>query len=288
MNVSGNHSEIAVALCADDYGIAPGVDDGIFALAEAGRISAFSCMTAAPRWRQAAARIAPLFGRIDIGLHFALTQLAPLGPMPSLAPDGTFPAMGSLYRRSLVRHIDLDEIESELTRQIDIFAEAAGRLPDFLDGHHHVHQLPGIRDVVARTWRARVPQGWVRNTATTPRRILSRGIAMPRAMVLAWFGRAAKRTWQTAGIVTNTDFAGVRNFDERQPYRTLMQRYLGNARDGLLIMCHPGRPDETLAGIDWVTGARSEELAYLAGDDFLADLAAANCRLVRLSSSAGR
>lgn len=275
---------VPIALCADDYAISPGVDDGILGLAERGRITAFSCLAVSPRWALAAERMDSLFGRIDIGLHFALTQFSPLAPVPRLAPDGRLPTVGSLYRRALLRQLDLDEVEAELNGQIEAFIAAAGRAPDFLDGHHHVHQLPGVREVVARVWTTRVSAGWVRNTATSSSRMFARSIAVPRAALLAAFGRAARRTWSAAGIATNADFAGVRSFDERQPYRDLMQRYMRRATAGLLIMCHPGHADETLALLDSVTSARESELAYLSSEQFSTDLEAAGCRLVRLSS----
>jgi hypothetical protein len=279
---------IPIALCADDYAFAPGVDDGILSLAAHGRITAFSCMTASPRWPAASQRLGPFLGKLDIGLHFTLTQLAPLGPVPRLAPDGKLPAFGSLYARALRRDIDLDEIEAELMRQIEAFAATLGRDPDFLDGHHHVHQLPGIRAVVARTWRARPRPGWIRNTATTPARILARKVAIPRTAALAVLGAQARRAWRKAGIATNSDFAGVRNFDEPKPFRELMRRYLSDAEPGLLIMCHPGHPDAELARIDSVTTSRAAELAYLEGAEFPADLAEAGCRLVRFSSLAAQ
>jgi len=277
---------IQVALCADDYGLSPGVDEGILALATQNRITALSCMTVSRRWPQAAPALKPLLGAVDIGLHFALTQLAPLGPMPRLAPDGSFPSMGRLYALVALRGIDAGEIAQELERQLSAFVSITGREPDFLDGHHHVHQLPTIRDAVARIWGKRT--GWIRNTATPISSIFARGIAIPRAAVLACYGRAARRTWQAVGIATNSDFAGVRNFNEREPYRALMRRYLTGARSGLLIMCHPGRPDGELAKIDSVTAPRADELAYLSGADFPADLASAGCELVRLSVPAGR
>ncbi len=31
----------------------------------------------------------------------------------------------------------------------DAFAQAMGRMPDFIDGHQHVHALPGVRRVLA-------------------------------------------------------------------------------------------------------------------------------------------
>jgi predicted glycoside hydrolase/deacetylase ChbG (UPF0249 family) len=273
---------IPVALCADDYGISAGVDAGILELAAAGRITALSCMTALPRWPEAAKALRPLFDRVDLGLHFTLTQVAPLGPMPRLAPDGRFPSMRRIYVQALMRALDPAEIEAELKRQIAAFRAATGREPDFLDGHHHVHQLGTVRDAVARHWRTRA--GWVRNTATPFRRARVRGVAVRRAAILALYGRVARRTWRANGIATNADFAGVRNFGAAASFRTLMQRYLQQAVPGLLIMCHPGRPDEQLARIDYVTAPRADELAYLAGADFPADLRTAGCELVRLST----
>lgn len=277
---------IPVMLCADDYGLSPGVDEGILALAEQKRITALSCMTASPRWPQAAAALRPMFSAVDIGLHFALTQLVPLGPMPRLAPDGSFPTMGRLYARAALRMIDAGEIAQELERQLSAFVRATGREPDFLDGHHHVHQLAVVRDAVARIWGKRT--GWIRNTATPISCIFARGVAMPRAAVLSLYGRAARRAWRSAEIATNSDFSGVRNFDEREPYRALMRRYLIGAQPGLLIMCHPGRPDADLAQVDTVTAPRADELTYLSGAEFPADLAEAGCRLVRISALAGR
>jgi chitin disaccharide deacetylase len=271
---------VPIALCADDYAIAPGVDEAIVELASSERITAFSCMTASPRWKKAAERINPLFGKIDIGLHFTLTQLAPIGPMPQLAPDGRFPSMRRLYAQAFFRRVDLTEIEAEFRRQIDAFTGATGRVPDFIDGHHHVHELPGIRDVVARVWGRR--ERWIRNTATGAASILGRGVVPLRAAALASIGGAARRTWQRAGIATNAHFSGVRSFAEPS-FGALMRKYLSGARAGLLIMCHPGQPDAELAAIDTVTESRADEFAYLSGPEFPADLAAAGCRLARLS-----
>jgi len=273
---------IPVALCADDYALSPGVDEAILALAGQGRITALSCMTASKRWPQAAALLKPLVGRVEIGLHFTLTQLAPLGAMPRLAPGGRFPSMGRIYVQAVLRAIDTNEIEAELSRQLTAFRDATGREPDFLDGHHHVHQLHGVRDAVARQWAGK--PGWIRNTATDLASVRGRGVAVPRATVLAAYGRAARRTWQAAGIATNADFSGVRSFAERESYQSLMRGFLTGAAPGLLIMCHPGRPDEELARIDHVLTPRAEELAYLSGPDFPADLAAAGCTLTKLSA----
>ena len=67
---------VPITLCADDFGIAPGVDDGIMALAESGRLTAVSCMTVLPRWPAAAQRLVALASRVDIGLHFTARRHA--------------------------------------------------------------------------------------------------------------------------------------------------------------------------------------------------------------------
>jgi predicted glycoside hydrolase/deacetylase ChbG (UPF0249 family) len=282
---------VPVGLCADDFGIAPGVDDGIAALAEAGRISAVSCIAVLPRWPAAARRLAPLVGHVEIGLHLTLTGLAPCGPMPRLAPDGRLPPLGRLGRAAFAGRLDgsavAGEIAAEIARQFDAFAAALGHTPDFVDGHQHVHQFPGIREPVAAALAVHAGSAWIRNTATTPGRLLRRGIAVPRAAFLAGLGTAARRHWRRAGLTGNADFAGVRNFSESAPYRTLMRRFLADARPGLLVMCHPGTADAELAGRDPVTAPRAAELAYLGGPAFADDLAAAGCRLVRPRDAAG-
>jgi chitin disaccharide deacetylase len=274
---------IPVALCADDYALAPGVDEGILALADKGRISALSCMTASKRWPEAARALRPLFGRVEIGLHFTLTQLSPLGLMPKLAPDGRFPEMGALYRQAFLRMIDREEIAAELGLQLRAFSKATGREPDFLDGHHHVHQLPTVREIVAQQWGKR--PGWIRNTAAGFGAVLSYGAAIPRAAVLAVIGHAAARTWRGAGIATNADFSGVRNFDPREPFPAMMRAFLKNARPGLLIMCHPGRQDAAEDRLDYSFATREAEFDYLSGPDFTADLNAAGCVLAPLSAT---
>ena len=90
-----------LVVCADDYGLSPGVNRAILGLAEAGRISATSCMTTGPGWPASAAALRTLDGRIGIGLHLNLTEGAPLGPMPSVAPHGGLPPLAALVRRAL-------------------------------------------------------------------------------------------------------------------------------------------------------------------------------------------
>ena len=70
-------SLIPIALCADDYAQNQAIDDGILSLLAEQRLSAVSCFSTAPRWRQQSApalREVAAAGAADVGLHFNLTE----------------------------------------------------------------------------------------------------------------------------------------------------------------------------------------------------------------------
>ena len=58
-----------------------------------------------------AAELRPFAGIADIGLHFTLTDLEPVGAAPILAPHGRFPPLSHVLRRlSLTRRLPQNEI----------------------------------------------------------------------------------------------------------------------------------------------------------------------------------
>jgi YdjC-like protein len=77
-----------VTVCADDFGLTSGISSGILACLERRRISATSCMTARAAWMDRAAELRPFVEIADIGLHFTLTDLEPVGAASILAPHG--------------------------------------------------------------------------------------------------------------------------------------------------------------------------------------------------------
>lgn len=277
--------DIKIILCADDYGLAPGIGTGIRQLVAAGRLTATGCMTVSSHWPAEAARLRDLDGQADVGLHFTLTDHAPLGPMPSLAPLGRLPGLGRLMTRAFLGQLDASEIAGELQRQIDRFAAEMGRLPDFVDGHHHVHQLPVVRQAVAEACR-RIPGVWVRYCDEPFGSLRRIGVAAKRAAVISLIGAGWGRRGRAQGLPGNRGFRGVRDFTEPS-YAALMPRWLDGARDGLLIMCHPGRADDALRQVEHVVDQREEELAYLASDAFAEALRTAGIRLVRGAAVVG-
>lgn len=268
-------------LCADDYALSPAVSRGILEALEAGRLSATGAMTNRPSWRDAARDLSPHVDRAWLGVHLNLTLGTPLTPMPAFARNG-LPGIGTLVRAKAA-DLPREEIAAEIYAQIDAFAQAMGRMPDFLDGHQHVQALPGIRDsLFSELGRFPLPhEFWLRDSSDHMTRILLRRSALAKAAMVAWLGRGFAPTARRYGFATNEGFAGFSAFDERVDYAGLFSRYLAAPGTRHLIMCHPGYIDAELTAADPVTGTRPQELAFLLSDDFTARTAAVGAVLAR-------
>ena len=247
-------------VCADDFGQGPQVDEGILALARAGRLTAVSCLARGPAFRPDLPAL--LATGADPGLHLDLTEGFDGAPRARLV---------GLVLRSHLGWVDREAVRRHLRDQLEAFEAAAGRPPVFVDGHQHVHQLPVVRGLLLAELRRRYPTRPPLVRVTVPRR--ARGAKA--ALLAALGGRALRRALQAQGLPHNPDFAGVYDFDPRAPYRALVQGWLGSLADGGLLMCHPGRPSH-----DAISAARVAELAYLGSDAFEADCAAAGVTLV--------
>lgn len=279
------------ALVADDFAFTPAVSRAILALLEAGRLSGAGAMTNRPFWREGAADFAALADRADLGLHLNLTAGSPLGPMPRLAPGGDLPSAQTLLQKGLDRKASA-EIESEIVRQIEAFAERAGRLPAYLDGHQHVHVLPGVRrglfKALERFWPkgAEGPRPWLRDPADTPGRILARGVAAQKALTIATLAFGFRRLAHRHGFATNHGFAGFSAFDPARDYAADFETYLAAPGDAHLVMCHPGFVDDELRTIDTVVETRPLEFEFLMSPRFTAICAETRMEMVRFDTLA--
>ncbi|HMN74072.1 MAG TPA: ChbG/HpnK family deacetylase [Rhodoblastus sp.] len=269
-------------LCADDYGMTEAVSRGLLEVAAAGRISAASAMASLPDWRRAARDWERTRPSVDLGLHVTLTVGAPLGAMPRLAPGGELPRLGALAAAALARRLPRDEIEAEIGRQIDAFCDATGAAPTHVDGHQHVHVLPGVRGALfaalARRDLLAVP---VRDSSDAPARIARRRAFSAKAMkvnaLAAGFRGAARR----AGHTLNQGFAGYSDFSPERYDARQFGAYLTAPGPRHLVMCHPGRVDDALRRLDPVREARERERAFFLSDEFADLLAARGARLAR-------
>jgi len=270
-------------LCADDYGVAPGVSAAIRELISRGRINATSIMVAAPHFNsEEAAALATLNSgekRAALGLHVTLT--GPLQPLSeNFAPlrRGRFLPLNAMLRMATGRRLQPEPLANEIAAQLKKFIDVFGRPPDFLDGHQHIQLFPQVRDAFLKVVAERAPAAWVRQCGR-PRR--GRRLRDHKAFVLDIMSLGFRRRARKLGIAVNPAFAGAYAFKSRVNYARLFPRFLSGLPDGGLIMCHPGVVDTELKGLDSLTTLREQEFAFFGSDAFLKVLAEHNVALAR-------
>lgn len=276
-----------VAICADDYGLSYAVSAGILEALDAGRLTAVSVLVNGPRWPAMGCELLRHSGDADIGLHFNLTLGRPLGRMPVFAPGGKFPGVGAVIRMAMRGKLPLDEIRAEIDRQLDRFAAVMERMPDHVDGHQHVHALPGVRGALLQALvdRKLIGHCWLRDSGDRLGRIALRRANIKKALTVRSLGAGFGREATYRGFAVNDGFAGFSSFDPGRDYAAAFETYLRAPGARHLIMCHPGHVDEELKAQDRVTITREQELAFLLSPKLPEMLARRGLRLGRLSQA---
>jgi chitin disaccharide deacetylase len=188
---------------ADDLGLHPRIDEGIFRAREEGVLTSATVLVTGRTARPAIERAKAL--GLGLGVHLCLTtHLAPAAK-PSdvrwVAPGGRFrkdwAQLSLAWLSGLIPREEVSlEFEAQLAR-----ARALGARVDHLDTHQHLHLLPGLASLVEALasreglpvrWPKERPQlRWVARPAQAAKAALLSGLARarrtPRATrVRAW------------------------------------------------------------------------------------------------------
>src|SRR2546423_3821586 len=140
---------------ADDFGLSAAVNDGILEAHAAGVVSSVSVLVNAPGWEHAVAALRGVGPGLGPGLHLTLTAGEPVSRGRSLVHPrtGRFHSLAGLVTGALTGRVDRDEIAEECGAQLARL-RAAGVRVTHIDGHRHVHALPGVWGPVVATGRA--------------------------------------------------------------------------------------------------------------------------------------
>jgi predicted glycoside hydrolase/deacetylase ChbG (UPF0249 family) len=182
--------------------------------------------------------------------------VSPIEKVPSIVNEQGEFAGGpeNFLLRIARRNLRLMEVESEWDSQIQKVADA-GIQPTHLDGHKHVHMLPGLFEIVLRlAKRHGIGAVRVSHEASTLRVALSSGekqnlpIVMKQgvqARVLKLLARDARGMAESAGIATTDYFCGIAQTGELtvEGMKCLLQSLPEGTTE---MMCHPGFVDEEL------------------------------------------
>lgn len=266
-HLDAQHNEDRViCICLDDFGLSAGINQAALQLARQGRLQAVSCMVGTAFFKAGAAHLRQLGPiHIDVGLHLDLTE-APLLPTSRRSLRG-------LVFDSLLGRVDRLALREEIRMQLDTFEQTLGRAPDHIDGHQHVHQLPGVRDELLDelTLRSATVRPWLRSTRSAAQGGSWRARFKP--LVIEQLGDAALRAAAAKrGFRQNRHLLGVYNFQGgAQAYVSQLERWLQVAGPGDLLICHAGLGE---VANDPIATARRAEWKVLSSQRF-ADLIAA-------------
>ena len=257
---------------ADDAGIDEARNRGIFKCVDVGMVKNLSVVVCQAGWQDIIVR---LRGRKDIsaGLHFNLTAGRPLreGFKTICGQDGSFFNKFELLKRSLSGFIDTQEVIEEMTAQLDALRQAGIDI-SHVDGHNHVHLLPGVREAA----RTVLPQKMRVRLAFERRAGVSKPMVNdyvkvyndPAQLVslLNFLSQEAKKIWGDRFLHAD-DFAGTAVTP--QPGLQILEQAIKGLKGEICeLMCHPGdEPDEGSVPFSRLYG-RQEELRMLTSTEF--------------------
>jgi len=261
---------------ADDLGWTDGVNRGILDAFRGGIVTSTTLLANGAAFAEAvkAAKSAP---RLAVGVHLNLSDGEPVADRESvislLNDDGCF-ASGpeSLLWKRARRGLILDEVEEEWDAQIQKVRDAGIR-PTHLDGHKHVHMLPGFFEIALRlakkhgieairvsleesSLRAALASGSQHRAGV----VMKQGV---QARGLKLLARGARKQAARMGIATADYFCGIAQTGEL----TLegVEQLLKNLPEGTTeLICHPGYADEALQkSATRLQASRQKELQIL-------------------------
>lgn len=260
---------LALVVTADDFGIGLDTSRGIIRAHQYGPVTATSLMSITGEHARASVGLLADAPDLEVGLHLVLTDC---GQMPLVARqssglvgrNGRFLSNSQLWRKAFRGKLDQTAIADEIAAQTELFHRLIGRPPAYVDGHHHAHQLPIVRDALLVVIAQGLLPPVTRITLEAPGMI--RRISSVRAKRVAadFLGRRAAPVFRQGGLFTNDYFFGMlapRLLRQDFPW----QGYLNHLPNSGVIewVVHPGMPDDTLIGRDDYRAQRVRELESL-------------------------
>lgn len=241
---------------ADDFGLSPGVSQGIIRAHREGILTSTSFMVNFP-WASEMAPLLEAAPGLGVGVHLNLTTGAPILPpasVPSLVgPDGRF--RRSPYR--LLLRLRLEEARREWSAQVERAIGLLGRTPTHLDTHRYLQAYPPLCEVMLDVARA----FQIKAVRILPPAFLPAGFLSP------WnpAGYLLQRALHRSAAITRASGLGhpdqtvAGDFDQA----LLLQR-LDQVGDGVTeFVSHPGEVDEPLLSLTSLREQRQVELAAL-------------------------
>jgi len=256
-------------ITADDFGFGFLTSQGIMHAHLHGPVNRTSVMVVTGDHVKKSVQLLDAAPNLQLGLHLVFTDVGD-GALAATWASGLvnrqrrFWSIKQLYWRCLSGRIDESAIFDEICAQADEFQKLLGRAPAHVDGHHHAHQFPVIRQAMLRAMKAGILPRITRRTVEPPGLLTAVWSCRARRAILNALGHAAAADFRREGIATNDYFFGIlsnRDLEEENPWESYLAAL--PSRGSVEWMVHPGFYDESLIGRDSYIAGRVRELAAL-------------------------
>lgn len=237
-------------ICADDYGLSDAVDDAVIELIQNNRLTATSCIVNGYHVKNSVSKLKQYVGEIDIGLHLFLTDGKPLSHQTAagglIDQNENLNSFWKLTASTYFRNLNFESAYNEIRKQIEMFSDLFGKMPDFIDGHKHVQQLPVIREALVKVIKdihispylriAALPGNWMKNVLLrfSPKLTLN-------SMIINYPGIKAGRLFKKSGLHCNRYLLGYFHADCQTTFSEIFKLYTNlSPIDRDIFFCHPG------------------------------------------------
>lgn len=256
-----------LAVTADDFGLDPGIDAGILACVRRGGVRNVSIIPGAETRIDARAR--GILAQAAVGLHWM-----PLPPRRDLHNPADWPAFARMVRpgRARVAH----EL-ARLDRAFDALA-AAGLPPVFLNGHQHLHALPGWIEPIA-AWCAARGIRFLRRPGESGRRAWRARLVHPSLFAIELLGRLGQSRVAVAGVRW---IPAVCRFGRAFRLEPMLDDLAASPEPALELVAHPGTPTRQYSDGDRSGIHYAEQTRELCRPDLARQFAARGFRPGRL------
>lgn len=240
---------------ADDFGIGYETSRGIVHAHLFGPVTCTSLMTVTGDHAKRSMPLLESAPQLEIGLHLVMSggdkPLVATKASGLLGRDGCFLPLPKLILRAYFGRLDRRGVLDEVLAQAEMCEQLLGRKPAYIDGHHHSHQLPTIRDAVLQAIDAgKLPR---LTRATVEPEAIRNGVKVAglRRKVARHLGRTGGAFFRDHAVTTNDYFFGMLDdADLRRPMPWIDYLPLLPADGSVEWVVHPGFDDPTLRGRD--------------------------------------
>ena len=191
---------------------------------------------------------------VQIGMHFNLTH------------GDSCIDVSSLLTEAILRKIDKIKILNSLNDQLQAFEEKFGFMPDFIDGHQHVHTFPVISNVIIQTLESIQYKGWIRNIGSgslTGLHLAWNHSFFKKFLILEMLSFFHRRELKKSALSFNRFFFGLLPLEQpKKLSAALSSLYSLDFLTSTIIMCHPGSLDGS-ESMDHPAKSRDLEASFL-------------------------